>query len=115
MGMGAIDIALWDFAGKYRNAPIHELLGSYRDTFPAYASTYQGDRNGGLDSPDAYADFAEDCLEMGYQGSRSMTGAATGRTPRRRRPSFARSAAALATRWTSCSIRPATRLRLPTR
>jgi len=56
MGMGAIDIALWDFAGKYRNAPIHELLGSYRDTFPAYASTYQGDRNGGLDSPDAYAD-----------------------------------------------------------
>lgn len=68
MGMGPIDIALWDFAGKYRGAPIHELLGSYRSSFPAYASTYQGDRNGGLNSPEAYADFAEDCLEMGYQG-----------------------------------------------
>jgi len=68
MGMGPIDIALWDFAGKHYDAPIHELLGSYRDSFPAYASTYQGDRNGGLDSPDAYADFAEECLDLGYQG-----------------------------------------------
>jgi len=42
MGMGPIDIALWDFAGKHYDAPIHELLGSYRDSFPAYASTYQG-------------------------------------------------------------------------
>lgn len=68
MGMGPIDIALWDFAGKYRDAPIHELLGTYRESYPAYASTYQGDRNGGLDSPEAFADFAEECLEMGYQG-----------------------------------------------
>lgn len=66
MGLGPIDIALWDFAGKYRDAPIHELLGTYRESFPAYASTYQGDKNGGLDSPDAFAEFAADCLEMGY-------------------------------------------------
>ena len=66
MGLGPLDIALWDFAGKYRNAPIHELLGTYRESFPAYASTYQGDKNGGLDSPAAFADFAEECLEMGY-------------------------------------------------
>jgi L-alanine-DL-glutamate epimerase-like enolase superfamily enzyme len=66
MGIGPIDIALWDFAGKYYEAPIHELLGSYRKTFPAYASTYHGDENGGLDSPEAFADFAQECLEMGY-------------------------------------------------
>jgi len=66
MGIGPIDIALWDFAGKYYDAPIHELLGSYRNRIPAYASTYQGDRHGGLDTPEAFADFAEECLELGY-------------------------------------------------
>ena len=68
MGMGPIDIALWDFAGKYYDAPIHELLGTYRTRLPAYASTYHGDDNGGLDSPEAYADFAEECLGLGYGG-----------------------------------------------
>ncbi|QIO22850.1 enolase C-terminal domain-like protein [Haloarcula sp. JP-L23] len=68
MGIGPLDIALWDYAGKQYGAPIHELLGSYRDRLPAYASTYQGDRSGGLDSAAAYADFAETCLEMGYPG-----------------------------------------------
>ncbi|MFB6191946.1 MAG: enolase C-terminal domain-like protein, partial [Haloarculaceae archaeon] len=68
MGIGPLDIALWDFAGKYHDAPIHELLGTYRTRLPAYASTYHGDTNGGLDSPAAYADFAEECLEMGYPG-----------------------------------------------
>lgn len=68
MGMGPIDIALWDFAGKYYDAAIHELLGTYRERLPAYASTYHGDEHGGLDSPEAYADFAEECREMGYTG-----------------------------------------------
>ncbi len=66
MGMGPIDITLWDLAGKYYDAPVHELLGSYRDRLPTYASTHHGDLNGGLDSPEAFADFAEQCLEMGY-------------------------------------------------
>ena len=66
MGMGPIDIALWDFAGKYYDAPIHELLGTYREQIPTYASTYHADENGGLDSPEAFADFAEECLEMGF-------------------------------------------------
>ena len=68
MGMGPLDVALWDFAGKYHDAPIHELLGTYRERIPAYASTYHADDNGGLDSPEAYADFAERCLEIGYSG-----------------------------------------------
>ena len=68
MGIGPLDIALWDFAGKYYDAPIHELLGTHRERIPAYASTYHGDDAGGLDSPEAFADFAEDCLERGFGG-----------------------------------------------
>jgi L-alanine-DL-glutamate epimerase and related enzymes of enolase superfamily len=68
MGIGPIDIALWDLAGKHYDAPLHELLGTYRERLPAYASTYHADDNGGLDTPEAYADFAEQCLETGYGG-----------------------------------------------
>jgi L-alanine-DL-glutamate epimerase-like enolase superfamily enzyme len=68
MGIGPVDIALWDIAGKHHDAPIHELLGTYRTAFPAYASTYHGDENGGLSTPEDFADFAEECQEMGYQG-----------------------------------------------
>jgi L-alanine-DL-glutamate epimerase-like enolase superfamily enzyme len=68
MGMGPIDIALWDFAGKWYDAPIHELLGTYRERLPAYASTYHGDDAGGLDTPEAFAEFAEECRDMGYGG-----------------------------------------------
>jgi L-alanine-DL-glutamate epimerase-like enolase superfamily enzyme len=64
--LGSVDIALWDIEGKDADKPIHELLGTYRERLPCYASTPHGDENGGLDSPEAYADFAEDCLEMGY-------------------------------------------------
>ncbi len=65
-GMGPIDIALWDIAGKLYDAPVYQLLGGYRESLPCYASTYHGDENGGLDSPEAFADFALQCKEMGY-------------------------------------------------
>ncbi len=67
MGFGCIDIALWDWAGKQFNAPVSRLLGGFRTTLPAYASTYHGDRNGGLSSPQAYVDFAEQCYQSGYR------------------------------------------------
>lgn len=68
MGVGPLDIALWDLAGRYYDAPIHRLLGTHRTRLPAYASTYFGDSgsDGGLDSPDAYADFAAVCRDLGY-------------------------------------------------
>jgi L-alanine-DL-glutamate epimerase-like enolase superfamily enzyme len=37
--IGAIDVALWDIAGKTAGMPIHRLLGSYRSIAPAYASS----------------------------------------------------------------------------
>ena len=65
-GMGPIDIALWDIAGKAASVPVYQLLGGWKKTLPAYASTYHGDDNGGLSSPEAFADFAVQCREMGY-------------------------------------------------
>jgi L-alanine-DL-glutamate epimerase-like enolase superfamily enzyme len=68
MGMSQVDTALWDLAGKWFDVPVYQLLGEHRRTFPAYASTYCGDRErDGLCSPEAYADFAEQCLAMGYR------------------------------------------------
>ncbi len=66
MGLAYVDIALWDIAGKLYDAPIWELLGGHIRPLKCYASTPHGDHNGGLDSPEAYADFAEQCLAMGY-------------------------------------------------
>ena len=67
IGLAPVDIALWDLAGKYFNVPVYKLLGGYKDRLPCYASTYHGDHvAGGLSTPEAYADFAERCLEMGY-------------------------------------------------
>lgn len=68
IGIGALDIALWDIAGKLHEQPIYRLLGGHRQRLPAYASTLGGDRlDGGLSSSGAYADFAEQCLELGYR------------------------------------------------
>ena len=68
IGLAPVDVALWDLAGKLFDVPIYKLLGGYKESVPCYASTYHGDTvaNGGLASPEAYADFAEQCLQMGY-------------------------------------------------
>jgi L-alanine-DL-glutamate epimerase-like enolase superfamily enzyme len=51
--VGAIDVALWDIAGKVADMPIHSLLGSFRDKVPAYASSQI------LPSASAYAEEAK--------------------------------------------------------
>jgi L-alanine-DL-glutamate epimerase-like enolase superfamily enzyme len=66
MSIGPVDIALWDIAGKLYDAPIWQLLGGWKTSLPCYASTCHGDGNGGLDSAEAFADFALQCRNMGY-------------------------------------------------
>ena len=58
--IAAIDIALWDIAGKAANMPIHKLMGSYRNQVPAYASSAI------LASKEDYIDEALSLKERGW-------------------------------------------------
>lgn len=57
---GAVDVALWDLAGKALNAPVWQLLGGYRDKLPAYASSAH------LDGEDLYVQEAMSSRAKGY-------------------------------------------------
>ncbi len=64
IAIGAVDIALWDIAGKVAGLPIHRLLGTCRDTVPAYFSS------GRHSTAEEYADEAlywRDCGWKGYK------------------------------------------------
>jgi L-alanine-DL-glutamate epimerase-like enolase superfamily enzyme len=66
--LAAVDMALWDLAGRFLQQPVYKLLGGYREKVKAYASTMCGDELvGGLDTPEAYAGLAEKCQKQGYQ------------------------------------------------
>lgn len=58
--LGAMDVALWDLAGKAAGQPIHRLLGTYRTSIPAYASSQK------LPSAQAYAEQALHFKSLGY-------------------------------------------------
>ena len=47
MGLGVVDCALWDLAGRYYDVPVYELLGGTPRRLPAYASTALGDSHPG--------------------------------------------------------------------
>jgi L-alanine-DL-glutamate epimerase-like enolase superfamily enzyme len=59
--IGAIDVALWDLAGKIAGLPIHALLGTFRDRVPAYASSAI------LESSSAYAAEAAQYQSAGWR------------------------------------------------
>jgi len=68
MGLGPLDIALWDLAGKKYGTSVSKLLGGFRRKIPAYASTHHGQEDGGgLQSPQAFADFTLHCRDLGYR------------------------------------------------
>ena len=58
--IGAVDVALWDIAGKAFGQPIHRLLGTYRRSIGAYASSAV------LASPSAYAEEAQGFKASGW-------------------------------------------------
>jgi L-alanine-DL-glutamate epimerase-like enolase superfamily enzyme len=57
---GLIDAALWDIAGKAAGLPLYRLLGAFRESIPAYASTVT------YSSLEEYLDVADQCLALGY-------------------------------------------------
>lgn len=69
-----VDLALWDLAGRYLKQPVHKLLGGHRTKFKMYASSMVGDHyDGGLNTPEAYADFAEACKNRGFKAFKLHT------------------------------------------
>ncbi|MBO0916523.1 enolase C-terminal domain-like protein [Streptomyces laculatispora] len=58
--LGLVDVALWDLAGKVAGLPVHEMLGTFREAIPAYASTAT------FSSVAEYLDVADQCLEAGF-------------------------------------------------
>ncbi|MET9023050.1 enolase C-terminal domain-like protein [Actinopolymorpha sp. NPDC004070] len=58
--LGVLDVALWDLAGKAAGVPVHQLLGGFRTSIPAYASTVT------FASVEEYLDVADQCLALGY-------------------------------------------------
>jgi L-alanine-DL-glutamate epimerase-like enolase superfamily enzyme len=67
MGHGPLDIALWDLHARSLGTSVTAMLGGFRKRLPTYASTYHGqDEPGGLDTPEAFADYAVACREQGF-------------------------------------------------
>jgi L-alanine-DL-glutamate epimerase-like enolase superfamily enzyme len=60
LAVGTVDVALWDLAGRAAGVPVHRLIGSYRDSVPAYASSSM------LDTPEDYAEQAVQYKEAGW-------------------------------------------------
>ena len=93
MGAGVIDCAMWDLGGKMLGLSVAQMLGGAG--VRAYARRgSEGD--GGLTTPEAYADFAEECFALGYRGfkmhgwsdgrHRTTTSRPSGARQARRRP-----------------------------
>ena len=58
--LGIVDVALWDLAGRAAGMPVWQVLGGFRTSIPAYASTVT------FGSVAEYLDVATQCLELGY-------------------------------------------------
>lgn len=65
--LAALDIALWDLAGKVAGLPLYRLLGGARESMPAYASTPM------FDDVDAYLQNVETFKELGFKAVKFHT------------------------------------------
>jgi L-alanine-DL-glutamate epimerase-like enolase superfamily enzyme len=58
--LGLVDVALWDIAGRMAGVPVHEMLGTFRTSIPAYASTVT------YGTVEEYLDIADQCVARGF-------------------------------------------------
>jgi L-alanine-DL-glutamate epimerase-like enolase superfamily enzyme len=58
--IGVVDVALWDLEARVLGVPVHRLLGTYRESIPAYASTTT------FATIEEYLDVADQCLDLGF-------------------------------------------------
>jgi L-alanine-DL-glutamate epimerase-like enolase superfamily enzyme len=58
--LAALDVALWDLAGKIMKQPVHRLLGNCREKVPAYAVSSH------LSSVQEYAEEAQKIKSLGW-------------------------------------------------
>lgn len=73
--LSAIDMALWDLAGKRAGKPVWELLGGrMRDAIPVYATGLYYTEN---DYPDALFAEASSYVEQGFSGMKMKVGGKT--------------------------------------
>ncbi len=73
--LSAIDMALWDLAGKQAGKPVWELLGGrMRDAIPVYATGLYYTEN---DFPDALFAEADGYIEQGFSGMKMKVGGKT--------------------------------------
>jgi L-alanine-DL-glutamate epimerase-like enolase superfamily enzyme len=66
VGQSYLDLALWDFAGRYHDEPVHRLLGSYRERLPAYLSVAARADDRTDDLPERCAERAAEAAANGY-------------------------------------------------
>jgi len=59
--MGVVDAALWDITAKAAKLPLYQLLGGYRDSIEAYASTVT------YATTEEFLDVADQCLARGFK------------------------------------------------
>jgi len=67
LGVGPLDIALWDLVARSLGTSVSTLLGGYRKRIPAYVSTQFGAEDGEFSTKEHYADFAEASYERGFR------------------------------------------------
>jgi L-alanine-DL-glutamate epimerase-like enolase superfamily enzyme len=68
--LGAIEIALWDIAGKHHGVPVHRLLGAAAAPIPLYGTgTTMFD-----ESPHWHARYFDQCMSLGFAGVKVRLG-----------------------------------------